>query len=82
MVLGGHYLLLPVVVGGHSFRRLGLQSCLEVVSIIWNSVAGKPKLPRCGLILYQRYHHHLAMLCFGQASISDYQPVASILLFN
>ncbi|KAF3517129.1 hypothetical protein DY000_02061270 [Brassica cretica] len=67
-------------VGGSSevcFHRLKLQSCPGMIPIIWSSVAGKPKLPRRGLMFHQRYHHHLAMLWFGQAPASGSRLVAS-----
>ncbi|WZZ34216.1 hypothetical protein YC2023_017617 [Brassica napus] len=41
-----------------------------MVSIIWSSVAGKPTLPKRGLMYHQRYHLHLAMLFCGQAKSS------------
>ena len=74
---GGLSLLLPVAVRRSGFHRLKLQSCPGMVPIIWSSVAGKPKLPRRGLMFHQRYHNHLAMLCFGQAPASVSRLVVS-----
>ena len=63
-VVSVDYVLIPpvVVVGTvHSGLEV-LQSCVYTVSINWSSVFVEAKITERGLMVYQRYSLHLAML--------------------